>query len=824
MAASLTCALSAGLSTVPTLPNAAAAATPRPASSAGADRIGSASYGIPATAVFVANWGSDSSAGTMSSPVRTLARALVVAPSSGTIVMRGGTYNESNAIYKTVTVQNYPGETVWLDGSTAVNGWVQDGARWRHDGWTTRFDHSPTYSKGAPDSSSPNWQFVNPASAPMAAHPDQIWLDGVQQTQAKSLASTGPNSFYLDEATSRLYVGSNPTAKQVLASNLVQALNIRAAGVVIRGIGIRRFANSVWHVGAITVEKPNATVDNVVVSEMATTGISIQSTGASLRKVTVERSGMLGIHARHADNLTITGVLSRWNNSEHFNIAPVSGGAKVGATRGVVVTNSSFSDNFGHGFWDDMSVYNSVFRGTNFNSNSGDGLFLEISARAVVGDSLFLNNKMDGIKVNNTSNVKIWNNTFLGNGRSIWLAQDARRNTNRNDAAVDSRVTWPDPEMPWQLDDITLSNNIIGLPNGSANCVLCVEDYSRQETAEGMRIKVNGNIYNRLSPTSPSWLTVWSRGSAAPATFTSLASFKTTTGQEQRGREYVGSAVVSSGGVLTGPVSQAVPQIALGLPADVATLIGRPTGTAAVGAWVDGSPIAPPAPPPPVPTPPVPPTPPAATTVARDSFARVVKDGWGTADVGGLWTIPAGSSQFATANGSGTMKLKAGDGYAARLDSTSSSRADTRVAFSFDIPSSTNGYYFNVIARNVSNVGDYRAKVKVDAKGAAAVWLVRGKAGAEAVLVSRVVNGLTFLPGSQINIRVRAVGTSPTNLQMKLWKDNTAEPTDWTIAATDDAAGLQTGGSIGIHIYSGGPVSGQTTIFYAAALEVKTVN
>ena len=331
------------------------------------------------------------------------------------------------------------------------------------------------------------------------------------------------------------------------ASNLPQAMNVRASGVVVRGIGFRRFAPSVWHTGAITVEKPNATFENVHISEMATTGISIQSSGARLRQVTISYSGMLGIHGRFADDLVLDRVLARRNNIESFNIAPVSGGAKLGASRGVKVIDSNFSDNYGPGFWEDLSVYNTVVRGSNFNRNSGDGLFLELSAKAVVGDSVFMHNKLDGIKVNNTSNVKIWNNTFVGNNRSVWLAQDARRNTNRSDQAVDPRIPWPDPEMPWQLDDVTLSNNVVGLPDGS-RCVLCAEDFSNKESAESMRIKLNGNVYNRTSSSAPTLLTVWSRGSTSPATFTTLAGFKSGTGQESRGREYTGSAVVSASG------------------------------------------------------------------------------------------------------------------------------------------------------------------------------------------------------------------------------------------------------------------------------------
>ena len=233
--------------------------------------------------------------------------------------------------------------------------------------------------------------------------------------------------------------------------------------------------------------------------------------------------------------------------------------------------------------------HDTVIRGSNFNRNSGDGLFLELSARAVVGDSLFLHNQRDGIKVNNTSNVQIWNNTFVGNSRSLWLVQDQRRNTDRSDQAVDPRIPWPDPEMPWQTQDITVSNNVIGLQGGSATCVLCVEDYSGKESAEAMRIKVNGNAYNRSSASAPSTLTVWSRGSGYPATFPTLAAFKSGTGQEARGREVTGSTVISATGELSADVQSQAGSTAVGLPSDIAQALARPSGTTRLGVWDTGS-------------------------------------------------------------------------------------------------------------------------------------------------------------------------------------------------------------------------------------------
>lgn len=807
-----------GIVVAPGSADVSAAAVSRAADWAGSARVGSTSYAAPDSATYVAPTGSDSNSGTKTSPVRTLNRALAVVPAGGTVVMRGGRYNEQAAVYKTVTIQSYPGEEVWIDGSTSVSGWVRDGAGWRHDNWTTRFDHSPTYTKGAPDSTKPYWQFVNKATAPMAAHPDQVWVDGNQLSQVGSLAELRPGRFYLNEATSRLYVGSDPSGRAVSASNLAQALNIRAPGVVLRGIGIRRFAPSVYHVGAITVEKPGVSFENVHISEMATTGVSVQSTGTQFRSVTIERSGMLGVNGRYADGLYMNKVLARYNNTESFNIAPVSGGVKLGSTRGVTVQDSSFTDNKGPGFWEDMSVYNSVFRGTNFVGNAGDGLFLEISARVVVGDSLFVNNKRDGIKVNNTSNVKIWNNTFVGNGRPLDLVQDFRRNTNRWDAAVDARIAWPDPEMPWKLESVSVSNNVVGLSTAAANCLLCVEDYSGTATAEAMKIRANGNVYNRASTSAPTWLAVWSRGAGNPYVFTNLAGLKNTTGQEARGREITGSSVIGATGELADSVKNDAAQIALPLPGDVAGLIGRAGGTTRLGAWTDSAPAGV--------TPPVAPAPaPAISTgqIGRDDFARTVAGGWGTANVGGAWAIPAGSSRLSVASGAGRMQLNPGDGFSARLDQISSSRTDLRVSIAADKQAGSVGHFVSAIGRNVNGVGDYRTKVRIAANGAVSVWLLRTVGGVETSFASATPAGLTYTPGEKLNLRLQVAGTGTTSLKVKAWESTSQEPTAWTLTAADGSSGLQRPGSVAVYGYTAGSSTSGSVVVSYSQLQVSTV-
>ena len=225
------------------------------------------------------------------------------------------------------------------------------------------------------------------------------------------------------------------------------------------------------------------------------------------------------MHARFADRLMMTDhVLATGNNDERFNIAPVSGGAKLGATRGVTVSNSSFSGNYGSRFWEDLSVYDTVLRGSSFNDNSADGIFLEISAKAVVVNNHIARNRTGGIKVNNTSNVAIWNNTFVGNlGRSVYLPQDTRRNNNPKDQAVDPRQPFPDPTMPWTLGPGHVAQQRDRVSSGSAQCLFCVEDYSYAESAEAMGVARTATCTSAPPPQSPAG---WSCGPAGRRTRT----------------------------------------------------------------------------------------------------------------------------------------------------------------------------------------------------------------------------------------------------------------------------------------------------------------
>ena len=272
-------------------------------SDAGALPLGQASYPVPSNAVFVSPGGSDSSSGKILAPVRTIARAAALAPSNGTIVLRAGAHHETVTLpgHKALTIQNYPGEAAWLDGSTPVTGWVKSGSVWVRSGWTAEFDSSPTYTKGAADGNRANWRFVNSAH-PMAAHPDQVFVNRSPLEQVSSRAAVGPGKFYADYAANQLVMGTDPSGQQVRASDLGgAAITVTAAGTVIRGIAIARYATSVPNKGSLRVWANNVTLENVLVKHSATQGIALQGTGIKIRKVTSSDNGLNGFEGGQSD-------------------------------------------------------------------------------------------------------------------------------------------------------------------------------------------------------------------------------------------------------------------------------------------------------------------------------------------------------------------------------------------------------------------------------------------------------------------------------------------------------------------------------------------
>ena len=528
-----------------------------PASQSGSLPVGAAIYTVPSGALFVDPAGNDSSSGTQSSPFRTVQRAINVAATGRTIVVRKGTYHEKLKIpsNKTLTIQSYPSEAVWLDGSSVVTGWVKSGATWVKSGWTASFDSTPGFHAG----SGGDYRFIDP-NYPMASHPDQVWVDGAPLAQVSSAAQVVAGTFYVNYGTDQLVIGSDPTGHTVTASDLSEAIFISSANSKVLGIGIRKFATPSVDVGTVRLAAPGIVLENVVVSDNANQGIFIRGTNVRLNKVTAERNGMIGVAAQYSDNLIVTSLLSQKNNTEHYNMAPESGGFKITRTRGITVRDSAFVDNLGPGLWLDESCYNATVINNMMVGNGKHGMSFEISSLAVIADNVLSNNTSTGLKINDATNVRIYNNTISNNGKNVDLVQDLRRASDLSIPGHDPRRPLPDPTVTWLLGNVQFMNNVVGALTGQYS--LYIRDYSYERSAAAMNITVNGN---QLTPQISRYLVVWGLTGTAVAVYRTTTEFENGTGQGPGNGDTQAT---------TGPI---------GLPSDIAALVGQPTGTRHLG-------------------------------------------------------------------------------------------------------------------------------------------------------------------------------------------------------------------------------------------------
>jgi hypothetical protein len=563
-----------------------------PSSEAPPSEVATPSRSSKARVVHVAPSGSDRTQGSAAEPMRTIEAAIKESNAGDTIMLHAGTYREELKIENRpgLKLVAAPGDKVWLDGSVVVPGWTRQGDRWVSTNWTNDFDSSPTYSWGKPDNSKVGWSFLNP-KYPMAAHPDQVWVDEQRQLQVGSKSEVKAGTFFVDTTENELWLGSDPTGHTVTASAQARALRVRSAGMLIRGIGFRKYAPSVPHMGTVTVEAPKVVFDRVTITDNATSGMHVLSSGVKLRDVAIERNGMMGLTGTESDDLELTRVSIRDNNIERFNQSPAAGGVKIGRSARIVVQDSVFADNLANGLWFDESVYDIKLLNSRVLDNAGHGVSIEISGKAIVMGNVIARNRDNGLKVNNSEDVQVWNNTFADNNRSINVVQD--------DRDLNSQGSFRDPDLPltWRTQTVVIRNNVISrtgavsLPAGeeqSRNCLLCVEDFSGRWTAAEMDVTALGNVYHRASASAPKWIVVWARRSKDPYVFRSVAQFNRTAHQEDSGVMYTGRPILTDDLQLRANVVRKTRNVAQPLPEDLAKRTGRAAGAQHLGAWISG--------------------------------------------------------------------------------------------------------------------------------------------------------------------------------------------------------------------------------------------
>lgn len=507
--------------------------------------VGAASYAVPTSnVIWVATTGNDTSGtGSSAAPYRTVGRALSVAPANSTVVVRGGVYEEggkttaevpnaqkgrpntnnelgkapSVAVRDNITLQNAPGEEVWIDGSVAVTGWtssvVSGKTVWRAP-YVQESYRVPSQNLDYTDPTSNKYAPFCVVESPIAHWHEMCLRDGVPLEQVATLAEVGPGKFYVEGTgyaskfagpkteqvsgyaygfTSSAYViGDNPNGHEIRISRYSRALNCGSASsatqFTLRGIGFRRYASCLLDSGSLNLSRSNTTLENVVVEDVSGgPGVYIGGSDSRINKCTIRRCGIMGLElGTVADNPIVENSRFTENNYRLFNYGPWGGAIKGGRAEGAIVRKNWFDSTLGHALWFDECVIKATIHGNLFTKNWGIGVIYEISDTALIADNIFIDNGLidpnnhlgvtsvsvrqphncPAISVSGSNRVRIWHNTIVNSEVGIKVSQDPRQPVGdpagswgwHNPKKADS---WYLENCSWDVKEFESCNNAI---------------------------------------------------------------------------------------------------------------------------------------------------------------------------------------------------------------------------------------------------------------------------------------------------------------------------------------------------------------------------
>ncbi len=640
----------------------------------GAMSPGSASYAIPSdgSARYVSPSGSNTNGGTSSgSPWLTFEYAAANTPAGGTIVLRGGTYHEGKVFTGTannntkayvaislsnanVTVQNYPGEEVWFDGSSVYTGWSADGSWWsrswtplRRDlyEWEASYppavdDNNTTNGWGSYDSTQLGWTYVDysDTTRACAGRPERVWIDGVALTQVVKLADMGAGKFFADPYTNKMYIGTNPAGKTVRITDLQTLMNSLGTGFTMRGIGVRRYANSLPQFGVVKFHRANATVEHCVFEDLSGKGVSVvgssTNTGANnvdFSRCTFRRCGNTGLHVDQIDNLTTTDCRYEYCNDKLFNPAPDAGAMKITKVRGYTGTRNLYFHTYrGKGSWTDIDVQNITEVNSDYIDCEQRGAVYEMSRNIKVVGCRFMGLGAEAIVFVDSEDKEVWNcsiydtgirrgqamgaDTINGTGIAIFTDNRTPRESTfayaqqgTRDQRIPTYITWGGPSVGgYWTSKAKVRNCVFGPSNyqsywrdqclGTDNTGTGSGDQSivRSYTADGLDFDYNyynGHSSKQGSARQYPYVLRSSGSTSSNSIYSNPANLAASTGAnpagplEAHGVEYTDvDRCDPSTGLLNSSYQIAANAISAAIPSDIAALLGVSTGTQLMGA------------------------------------------------------------------------------------------------------------------------------------------------------------------------------------------------------------------------------------------------
>jgi hypothetical protein len=434
------------------------------------------------------------------------------------VILRGGIYRTGGLVLNQgVTIQPYADERPIFKGTQLATQWeTLRNNVWRTK-WTHLFPAAPLgwWQRNREGMRTPLHRFNN----------DMVFVDGELLRSEGWEGALDPHSYYIDYQNGYVYIGADPTNKQVEVTAFDSALVRTSApvhdktndhkGEVIRGITFTQYAYR-----ALEVEgKKHFTVNDeptdepVGLSDPATFGKEVIGTvlenvtitfcshvagyfrgdGLIIRNTLVSDTGTEGIYVIGSSDVLLEKNIIRRNNIRQLTGYYPAAVKIFNQTRRVTFRDNLIIDQpYSNGVWYDVGNRDGVII-NNWIEGALDGFFFEISRGATVAGNVFIRNDK-GVRALNSADVHVYNNTFVDNPASF----ERNERSATNDHFGWHPSTGPDVD---QREGHVFVNNLLVASDSYHKSLLRFEEPATLCTRlpRPLAKEVNGNVYVRAN-------------------------------------------------------------------------------------------------------------------------------------------------------------------------------------------------------------------------------------------------------------------------------------------------------------------------------------
>jgi len=400
---------------------------------------------------------------------RTISEAAARVEAGDTVLIHGGTYRERVVVEKSGTAER-PIRFVAATGEHAVVTGADEIAEWEKADPERQIYRTPwpydfiTWSK--------NRTHPEDEYHVVIGRSEQVFVDGYLLHQVLSRDEMSRGTFCVDLDAKQLYVWgySDETLgkrSRVEASTRDVIWELKGDYAQVRGLRFRYAANRAQQ-GAAQFRGDHNVIEDCVFERTNGCGAVFGGQDVVVRGCTFQDNGQLGFGAGRAHNLLITGCTVRNNNTKDFDRGWEAGGNKIVFSRGVVIENSRFVENRGHGIWFDIGNEDCVVRNCLLADNEDCGIFYEISYGLQAHDNVIIGNGFAdsdgawgascGISLSSSPGCVIERNLIVGNKEGFNFREQGRTTPRIEDSEKDDEDRRDYPI--WNHDQI-IRNNVL---------------------------------------------------------------------------------------------------------------------------------------------------------------------------------------------------------------------------------------------------------------------------------------------------------------------------------------------------------------------------